>query len=75
MVLSQDEVLQRFVERIVDDSCWAWTAFNKLRGAGPRGAPRWKSDAGLVALFSDEIKFLAQFSPGNMDIISTSSCL
>ena len=31
------------------------------------------SDAGFVAPFSDVIKFDAQFSHGNQDIISTSS--
>ena len=34
---------------------------------------RWKSDVGLVVKFSDVNKLLAQFSPGNVDITSTSS--
>ena len=40
MVFSQDKVLQRFVEQIIVDSCWAWKGSTALRGAGPRGAPR-----------------------------------
>ena len=36
-------------------------------------APRVGSDVGLVAPFSVVIKFVAQFSTGNLDTISTSS--
>ena len=44
------KVLQRFV-KIIDDS-WVWTGTTALRGAGPRSAPRRKSDVGLVVPLS-----------------------
>ena len=59
-VLSQDSVLQCFSQ--------AGVGPNSVSGAEPRGAPRRKSDVGLVARFSDMIMLLA-LSHGNLDII------
>ena len=80
-VLSQDSVLQRFVEQLIFEDVVVEEIFkffshsgvgsNSVSGAEPRGALRQKSDVGLVAPFSDMIMLLA-LSHGNLDIISAS---
>ena len=51
----------------------AWTRFKSALWSTTSRRPASASDAGLVAPFSDVINSLAQISPGNLDIISTSS--
>ena len=75
-VFSQDKVLQRFVEQIIDDDKVGWTGSTAFRGAELRNAPPrawWKFGASLVVQFCDVIKFARAVSPGNLDIDSTSS--
>ena len=57
--------LERFVERIIVDSCWAWTGFNSASWSRTSKRRASVSDAGFVAPFSDVIKFVAQFYPGH----------
>ena len=73
MVFSQDKVLQHFVEQIIVDSCWAWTGFNSASWSRTSKRSASVSDAGLQAPFSVVIKFVPQFSLGNLDIIFTRS--
>ena len=49
MILSQDKVLQRFVEQIIDDSRWAWTGFNSASWSRPS-----KRGSGGAALRRDQ---------------------
>ena len=75
MVLSQNKVLQRFVEQIVDDLCWAWTGFNSASRSRTSSAPRlsravWRGSSGAV-LRREHVAHAVSF--GNLDIISTSS--
>ena len=70
MVLSQDKVLQRFVEQTIDDVKVGLAEFNT---ASCSRTSRRKSDVGLVVPFSDVIKFARAVSLGNLYIISTSS--
>ena len=75
-VLSQDKVLHRFVEQIIDDDKVGWTGFNSVPWSRTSKRPAscmWQSGVGLVVPFSNVIKFARAVSRGNLDSISSSS--